>query len=42
MRKCRPGYNVVHNSQDGTTELYLVDGTILRDDEISIQLKQNK
>jgi putative component of membrane protein insertase Oxa1/YidC/SpoIIIJ protein YidD len=41
-KKCRPGYNVVYNTEDGTTELYLVDGTILRNDEISFALKQNK
>ena len=41
-KKCRPGYNIVHNAQDGTTELYLVDGTILKNDEISFELKQNK
>ena len=41
-KKCRPGYKVGYNSQDGTVELHLVDGTILREDEISYELKQNK
>jgi len=41
-KKCRPGYDIVYNIQDGKIELHLVDGTILKDDEISIQLKQYK
>jgi len=35
FKKCRNGYKIGYNSQDGTTELHLVDGTILRGDEIS-------
>jgi len=41
-KKCRPGYSIEFNSEDGKMELHLVDGTILKEDEISIQLKQNK
>ena len=41
-KKCRPGYKVGYNSHDGSTELHLVDGTILQEDEISYELKQNK
>ena len=32
-KKCRSGYKVGYNSQDGTTELHLVDGTILKEGE---------
>ena len=38
-KKCRSGYNMGYNSKDGKIELHLVGGTILREDEISIQLK---
>ncbi len=40
-KKCRPGYKVGYNSQDGTTELLLVDGTLLKEEEISTNLKHN-
>jgi len=30
-KKCRPGYKVGYNSTKGTTELHLVDGTILQE-----------
>jgi putative component of membrane protein insertase Oxa1/YidC/SpoIIIJ protein YidD len=41
-KKCRPGYQIICNSQDENIELHLVDGTILKDAEISIHLKQYK
>jgi putative component of membrane protein insertase Oxa1/YidC/SpoIIIJ protein YidD len=41
-KKCRPGYKLGYNSIDKSTELHLIDGTILREDEISYDLKQNK
>ena len=41
-KQCRPGYKIGYNSLDGTKELHLVDGTILREEEIACELKQNK
>ena len=41
-KKCRPGYKVVYNPMDGTTELHLVDGTILKGEEISDNLNHIK
>jgi len=41
-KKCRPGYKVGYNSLDGKTELHLVDGTILKGEEISDNLNHIK
>ena len=40
-KKCRAGYKIGYNSQDGTTELHLLDGTILKGEEISKMFKTN-
>ena len=40
-RKCKPGYKIGYNSLDGTTELHLIDGTILKHQEISEMFKTN-
>ena len=40
-RKCRPGFKIVHNALDSTTELHLIDGTILSENEISSSFKTN-
>jgi putative component of membrane protein insertase Oxa1/YidC/SpoIIIJ protein YidD len=38
-KKCKPGYKIGYNSLDGTTELLLVDGTILNEQEMSKMFK---
>lgn len=40
-KKCKPGYKIGYNSLDGTTELHLIDGTILKHQEISEMFKTN-
>jgi len=40
-KKCKPGYKIGYDSVDGTTELHLVDGTILKHHEISEMFKTN-
>jgi putative component of membrane protein insertase Oxa1/YidC/SpoIIIJ protein YidD len=41
-KKCRPGYKVGYDSKNGATELHLVDGTILKGEEISDNLNHIK
>lgn len=40
-KKCKSGYKIGYNSIDGTTELHLADGTILKESEISEMFKTN-
>ena len=40
-KKCKPGYKIGYNSSDDTTELLLVDGTILNEQEMSKMFKTN-
>ena len=40
-KKCRPGYKVGYNSLNAKTELRLIDGTILSEEEISKNIKNN-
>jgi hypothetical protein len=40
-KQCRPGYKIRYNQLDGTTELHLVDGTVLKIHEISEMFKTN-
>ncbi len=40
-KKCKPGYKIGYNSSDNTTELLLVDGTILKEQEMSKMFKTN-
>ena len=40
-KKCRPGYKIGYNAIDDTTEILLVDGTILKEQEMSKMFKTN-